>query len=120
MAVYAIVPDYTGEVLDRVENFNGNQLVFVSWDRHLMFCAPFAYPVPPELPFRALIEEVMPEAFGEHEEFEKVNWKTAEWLLDGQPFIPQLDVSLREQGVGHKSLLRFSTPELTGFQGAAV
>lgn len=120
MPVHAITPDYKGEVLDRLENFHGNQVVYVGWDHHLMFCAAFAYPVPPEMPFTALLNEVMPDAFGMHGEFEKINWEKTEWLLDGQPFIPQLDVSLADQGIAHKSLLRFQTPELTGYQGAGV
>lgn len=120
MPVKAITPDYKGEVMDRQENFHGNQVVYVGWDHHLMFCAAFAYPVPPEMPFKGLIQDVMPEAFGMHEEYAKVNWDTAEWLLDGQPFIPQMDVSLKDQGIGHKSLLRFQTPELQGFQNAGV
>jgi phenol hydroxylase P4 protein len=31
-----------------------------------------------------------------------------------------MDVALEEQGIGHKSLLRFNTPELKGFQNAGV
>jgi phenol hydroxylase P4 protein len=120
MTVQAIVPDYKGEVLDRVENYHGNQLLYINWDHHLMFCAPFAYAVPPELPFRQLIEEVIVEAFGEHEEFIAIDWSTTEWLLNGQPFIPQMEVSLLEQGIDHKSLLRFTTPQLQGFQGAHI
>ena len=47
MAVAAITPDYTGERLDRVENFHGNIVVYVGWDRHLMFCSPIAFATPP-------------------------------------------------------------------------
>ncbi len=85
-----------------------------------MFCSAFAYPVPPMMLFKQLLTEVIPAAFSLHEEFSRINWETAEWLLDGQPFIPQMDVSLTEQGILHKSLLRFQTPELTGFQQAGV
>lgn len=120
MPVNAITPEYQGEVLDKLENFHGNQVVYVGWDHHLMFCAAFAFPVPPEMPFKALLEEVMPDSFGVHEEFALVNWETTEWLLDNQPFQPQMDVSLSAQGVSHKSVLRFNTPELKGFQNAGV
>lgn len=120
MPVHAITPDYQGEVKDRVENFNGNQVVYVGWDHHLMFCAAFAYPLPPEMPFRALLEEVMPEAFSQHPEWSSIDWSRATWLLDGKPFMPRMDVALKDQGIGHKSLLRFTTPELKGFQGAGV
>ncbi len=47
MAVAAIVPDYRGERLDAVENFHGNQILYLAWDHHLMICAPVALPVPP-------------------------------------------------------------------------
>jgi phenol hydroxylase P4 protein len=120
MPVHAITPDYKGEVLDKQENFGGNQLVYVGWDHHLMFCAAFAFPLPPATPFSALLNDVMPTAFNPHAEFADINWDTVEWLLDGQPFIPQMDVSLKDQGINHKSLLRFNTPELKGYKGAGI
>lgn len=119
MSVKAITPDYSGDMKDRLENFHGNQVVYVGWDHHLMFCAAFAYPLPPEMPFSALID-VVGDAFSQHEEWSKINWNSATWLLDGQSFQPQMDVGLKAQGIGHKSLLRFQTPELKGFQGAGV
>lgn len=120
MAVIAITPDYKGEVLDKVENFNGNQLVYIGWDHHLMFCAAFAYPVPPEMTFETLRTEVLAEALSLHPEYAQINWDTASWKLDGADFTPQAGVALKDQGIGHKSALRFSTPELTGYQGAGV
>ncbi|WP_428035455.1 phenol hydroxylase subunit P4 [Amphritea sp.] len=120
MPVYALNPDYQGERMDRVENFHGNQIVYLGWDEHRMFCAAKAFPLPPSMPFAAVIETIMPEAFGQHPEFKQINWDSAEWLLDGEPFKPQLDVSLEAQGVGHKSLIRFKTPELRGYQNAGV
>ncbi|WP_372833605.1 phenol hydroxylase subunit P4 [Pontibacterium sp.] len=120
MAVKAITPDYKGEVLDKFENFHGNQVVYVGWDHHLMFCAPFAYPVPPEMTFETLRSEVMAEAFSLHPEYAQIDWDKASWMLDGETFTPQADVALKDQGVGHKSVLRFSTPDLKGYQGAGV
>ncbi|WP_019529162.1 phenol hydroxylase subunit P4 [Dasania marina] len=120
MTLKAIVPDYKGEVLDRIENFNGNQLLFINWDYHLFFCAPFAYAVAPDISFQSLLDNVISEAFSQHHEFKNINWQIAEWQLNGEPFIPQMDVSLANQGIDHKSLLRFQTPELQGYQGAHV
>ncbi len=40
MAVAAI-KEYVGVPRDLVANFNGKQLVCASWDRHLLFAAPF-------------------------------------------------------------------------------
>ncbi|MBR9867430.1 MAG: phenol hydroxylase [Oceanospirillales bacterium] len=120
MPVYALNPGYQGERMDRVENFHGNQVVYLGWDEHRMFCAAKAFPLPPSMPFAVLIENIMPEAFGQHPEFSQINWDTVEWLLDGEPFKPLADVSLADQEVGHKSLIRFKTPELKGYQGAGV
>ena|SRR5690554_1986301 len=120
MPIHAITPDYSGTVRDSADNFNGNQLVYVGWDHHLMFCAAFAYPLPPQASFKTLRDEVIPDAFSPHPEWEKIDWSKAIWLLDGQPFEPQLDVSLKDQGIGHKSLLRFQTPDLKGYKGAGV
>ncbi len=120
MPIKAVTPEYSGEVLDKKENFHGNQVVYVGWDDHLMFCAAFAYLVSPTLTFKALIDECIHSSFSVHPEFSAIDWQSAEWLLDGQPFIPQLDVPLESQGIDHKSLLRFYTPGLTGFKGAGV
>lgn len=120
MSVVAITPDYKFEAKDRFEKFHGNQIVYVGWDHHLMFCAAFAYPLPPTTTFADLRDKVMPEGFAVHPEYSKINWETATWLLDNEPFKPQLDKSLEEQGIGHKSLLRFQTPELKGYKNAGV
>ncbi|MBN1009257.1 phenol hydroxylase, partial [Amphritea sp. ZJ14W] len=34
MPVFALSPDYQGERMDRVENFHGNQIVYLGWDEH--------------------------------------------------------------------------------------
>lgn len=120
MSVRAITPDYHIAARDRFENFHGNQIVYVGWDHHLLFCAPFAYAVPPDMPFAELRDKVMPEAFGVHEEFAQIDWEQANWLLDNQPFTPDVQQSLQAQGIGHKSVLRLQTPELTGYQGKGV
>lgn len=120
MPVYALKPDYKGERMDRVENFGGNQIVYFGWDEHRMFCAAKAFPLPPSMPFSAVMEQIIPEAFSQHPEFNQIDWNKVEWLLDNEPFKPQQDVSLEAQGVGHKSLIRFKTPDLKGYAGAGV
>lgn len=120
MPVQAYFDNYKGEVKDRVENFHGNQLVYINWDRHLLFSAPFTLMVPPSMTFGAFLSDVLPAAFNQHPEWEKINWDTAKWLLDGEPFEPRMDVSMIDQGIGHKGFLRIQTPELTGIFGAGV
>jgi hypothetical protein len=56
MAVVSTKP-YVGVPRDLVANFNGKQLVYVCWDQHLLFAAPF--PVlssQPEMSFRELLD----------------------------------------------------------------
>lgn len=118
MAVAAIVENYTGERLDRVENFHGNQVVYVGWDYHLMFCAPVAFASPPDTPFSTLVEDMITGAFSLHPEFDQVDWDKAQWHLNGEPFAPRMDATLAEQGVDHKSVLRFATPGLDGLKGS--
>ncbi len=118
MPVAAITDDYRGERLDRVENFHGNQIVYFGWDHHLMFCAPFALPLPPDMAFGRLFEEALPGAFGQHPEFSSIKWDEVEWHLNGEPFEPKPDVGLKDQGIDHKSILRFATPGLNGIAGS--
>ena len=73
MAVAAITPDYTGERLDRVENFHGNIVVYVGWDRHLMFCSPIAFATPPDTTFGKLQDEMIAGAYAQHPDFAKID-----------------------------------------------
>lgn len=118
MAVAAITENYVGERLDRVENFHGNQVLYIGWDHHLMFCAPVALPVPPQMPFAKVVEELIPGAFGQHSDLAEVDWGKVRWHLNGESFSPEMDKSLIEQGVDHKSIIRFSTPGLDGIKGS--
>ncbi len=117
MAVAAITDDYTGERMDRVENFHGNQVVYLGWDYHLLFCAPVAFSVSPDTPFRTLIGELAEGAFSLHPEFSQIDWDAAVFHLNGEHFQPDLDASLIDQGIDHKSIVRFTTPGLDGIAG---
>ncbi len=118
MAVAAIVENYVGERLDRVENFHGNQILYIGWDNHLFFCAPIALPVPPDMPFSKVVEELIPGAFSQHQDFSKIDWNAVQWHLNGESFSPSMDAALADQGIDHKSILRFSTPGLDGIKGS--
>ncbi len=117
MSVRAITPDYHGEMKDTVDKFHGNQLLNIGWDRHLMYAAPVCIPVPPQMPFGALVEQVLPGLFGNHPDFAKIDWSTVRWLSSGQPFAPDAAKSLADNGLGHKAMLRLQTPGLDGLNG---
>lgn len=118
MSVVAIKPGYTGEIKDRVENFHGQQLLYIGWEDHLMYCAPLCIPVPPNLPFGALTAEIIPGLYSAHPDTAKIDWNAVVWFRSGQPFTPDPAKSVTDNGLGHKAVLRFRTPGLTGINGS--
>ncbi|GHD43902.1 phenol 2-monooxygenase P4 subunit [Marinobacter persicus] len=113
MSVNALY-DYKFEPRDKVENFNGMQLVYVQWAGHLMFCAPFALLVKPDMSFRALIDDVLKPAVAAHPQSVKADFLEAQWELNGESFTPNADASLVDNGIDHKSMLVVTTPGLDG------
>ncbi|WP_207000392.1 phenol hydroxylase subunit P4 [Trinickia mobilis] len=118
MSVIALKAGYAGEIKDREENFHGNQLLFVGWEDHLMFCAPHCIPVAPTTPFNVLASELLPAMYSIHPDWQKVDLRQAEWFRSGQAFTPDFDKTLRDNGLGHKAVIRFRTPGLTGIGGS--
>lgn len=121
MSVIALGPDYVAhtEIRDVRANFHGNIVVFVHWEKHLSFCASLAFPLPPGMPFGAFVDQVVKPHYAAHPDAERINWSAATWTIDGAPVTPDLSASLEVNGIGHKSLVRFWTPGLDGFQGSA-
>lgn len=117
MSVIAIGA-YRATPLDIQANFHGAQLVYLCWENHLLFCAPFTFPVDPALTFADFIENVVSPAIALHPDASSVAFNKAEWQLDDEPFHPELTRRLCENGVGHKSLLRLHTPGLEGLDGS--
>jgi phenol hydroxylase P4 protein len=116
----ASVGEYTFPSADAEENFHGARLLYVGWDQHTLFCAPFAWPFPPNMRFGDLIEGVFPGAFGYHPEFAQIDWSAVQWLKSGEPWQPDVDKTLEENGLRHKDVLRFRTPGLTGLRGSGA
>jgi Phenol hydroxylase conserved region len=77
--VMVSVGEYPLRQQDTEDRFYGKRLIYLGWDHHLMFSAPFCVPLPPTLPFGALVHEVLPEVFGEHPEFERIDWQRTPW-----------------------------------------
>ena len=122
MGVIALDPDYVSKVApaDTLDKFHGNQLVYIHWEEHLMFCAALAFPFPPDMPFGAILAEILPTFYGMHPDFEKIDWDNVKWTVDGKEITPDPEKSLADHGVGHKSLIRFWTPGLTGVNGLST
>jgi len=120
MPTKAIHENYHGDTRDRRENFGGNILVYVGWDEHLLFCSAKAFPLPPSMTFKDFREHVLPEGFAQHPDFEHIKWNEVQWRLNNQAFLPDDGKTLEQLGFDHKSLLRFKTPGLNGWNGTGV
>jgi phenol/toluene 2-monooxygenase (NADH) P4/A4 len=99
---------------DTEDRFFGKRLVYLCWENHLMYAAPLCVPLPPTLPFGALVRDVLPELYGEHPEFEAIDWQRTRWFKSNQRFVPDFGKSLEHHGLAHKVLIRFRTPALEG------
>ncbi|WP_296225753.1 phenol hydroxylase subunit P4 [Ralstonia sp. UBA689] len=108
---------YTFPMKDVRENFPA-PLLYIGWEDHLMFSAPLCLPLPPDMPFGALMTQVLPGIYAEHPDFERIDWSAAQWFKSGQPWTPDAAKSLAENGLGHKDVIRFRTPGLTGIKGS--
>jgi phenol hydroxylase P4 protein len=103
---------------DTVDKFPA-PLLYLSWEDHKMFCSPFAVPFPPTLKFGDMCKGAFPGFFGAHPDFAKIDWDQVEWFKSGRPWRPDMDKSLADNGLGHKDVIRFRTPGLTGLGGSA-
>ena len=119
MAIQSI-GEYPIIMKDKVENFHGNQLVFIIWHAHRVVCSPRAFPLPPEMPFGALLTDIIPISYNIEPDYEHLDFDKTEviWEVDGEVITPDFSKSLKENGVGHKSVITFKTPTLTGKVGA--
>ena len=116
MSVVALAPGYTGTVADSEDRFHGNRLLYIGWEDHLLFCSPVCLPLPAAMPFGALLSDVLP---GSHPDFEKIDWAATQWFDSGKPFTPDAAKSLADNGLVHKSAIRFRTPGLNGIKGSS-
>lgn len=116
MSVTAL-KEYDFPMKDVRENFPA-PLLFIGWEDHLLFCSPYALPLPPDTPFGALATAVLPGIYGYHPDFAEIDWSKVEWHKSGRPWKPDPAKSLADNGLQHKDVIRFRTPGLTGIKGS--
>ncbi|MGV8823547.1 phenol hydroxylase subunit P4 [Methylibium petroleiphilum] len=112
--------DYVGVPADVVSNYHGNQLVYVSWDHHLMFAAPFILCVSPDMPLGDLVHGPIAQLVQADPDAARIDWPRVEWFKRGRPFRPDFSRSLAENDIAHKDQLRFRTPGLNSLCGHGV
>mgnify|MGYP003475334101 CR=1 FL=1 len=118
MAVKSIKP-YIGTPRDLVANFNGKQIVYVCWNQHLLFAAPFMLVVEPGMRFGDLLEPAFQRLPRPDPEPAASRWSVAGWQKRNQAWTPDFNASIAANGIAHKEQLRFSTPGLNALLAAA-
>jgi phenol hydroxylase P4 protein len=104
--------EYIGAPRDLQANFNGNQIVYACWDRHLLLAAPFICFGPPEMLFKDMVTNGICPLIESDPDAAAIDWNKVEWLKSNQPFKPDFEKSLMENGILHKEQVRFCTPNL--------
>lgn len=112
------IKDYEGVPRDLVANFHGKQLVYASWDHHLLFAAPFLLCVPPEMTFREMVDGPLTALIQADPDAGAVDWQKVTWLKSNQPWTPNFDATLAANGIAHKDQIRFATPGLNSLLAA--
>lgn len=120
MAVKHLGERYEFPPANAVENYGGAINLYFVWEDHLLFVCPMAVPVPPDMPFRVFVDEVMTLCYAAHPDFEKIDWEAVEWTYEGKSWKPDFDATLAENGLRHMSFFRFRTPGLTGLSDRKI
>lgn len=105
---------------DKRKAFHGAILVYAAWDRHLMFASPYAFALPPDMPFSSFVKGPLGQAFSAHPDWAAIDWSAARWTRNGQPFEPDMNAGLEANGIAHKDSLRFDLPGLNGIGGHGI
>ena len=61
--------------------------------------------------------EIIKPATASHPDSAKADFLNAQWLLNDEPFTPNAEASLTDNGIDHKSMLTVTTPDLKGMAG---
>ena len=67
-----------------------------------------------ETPFAEIIDKYITDCYSYHPDFARIDWAQVIWQNSNQVFTPDRAKSLKENGIGHKDLIRFTTPGLNG------
>jgi len=111
--------EYIGVPRDAVEHYKGKQLLFISWDHHLLICAPIMLRADPQTRLGDLLEQQLKPLLQADPDAAALDWSKVEWLKGNQPWTPQYDRSLADNGIGHKEQLRMRTPGLNSLCAAS-
>ncbi|MGB3696624.1 MAG: phenol hydroxylase subunit P4 [Gordonia sp. (in: high G+C Gram-positive bacteria)] len=107
MAVKALY-DYKYPAADRAEVFGADQLLYVHWLGNPLFCSAGCFRAPQAMSFNDFVAEMVLPFAATDPDFDPES--ISGWMLFDDPFDPgDGSASLRELGIGHKALLKFTT-----------
>jgi phenol hydroxylase P4 protein len=112
------VGEYIGVPRDVEANYHGNRLLYVTWERHLLFAAPLIFPVPPSMRFGDFASGMLAGVIAIHPDAARIDWSACRWMKNGEPWVPDPGRSMDDNGVRHKDALMLQTPGLDGLNGA--
>jgi len=117
MTVKHLGDSYEYKSENREEGYGGDINFYIQWEQHLMYACPSAYRAPVDLILRDFMEQMFKPDYQAHPDADKLDIDTLEWQLDQQAWQPDLDKSLKDNGVGHMSYLQVRSPGLEGMHG---
>jgi phenol hydroxylase P4 protein len=104
--------EYIGVPRDALENYKGKQLLFISWDHHMLVAAPIMFRADPQLILRELLDTQLMPLLQSDPDAAAISWDKVEWLKGTESWVPDYDRSLADNGIRHKQQLRMRTPGL--------
>lgn len=107
MAVKALY-DYKYPAADRAELFGEDQLLYVHWLGNPLFCSAGCFRAPQAMTFNDFVAEIVNPWAATDPDFDPSS--ITGWTLFDDDFDPgDGSSSLKDLGVGHKALLKFTT-----------
>jgi hypothetical protein len=106
MTVTAMAP-YSFPSRSRAELYGTDQLVHVLWRANTFLCAAATFRVPQDMPFADFLGSVVEPWASSDPDF--VPGSATGFQLDLQDWEPDPARGLRDNGIGHKSLISFRT-----------
>jgi phenol hydroxylase P4 protein len=117
VSLATLTTSYAFAPRDSEENFP-DPLLYIGWENHLLFCAPVCVPVAGNTLFVSLQDKILKEVYGAHPDVLSISWNDVLWFKSSRPWYPNKDKSLIENGIKHKDVIRFRTPNLFGIAGS--
>ena len=109
---------YEFDSSDALAKYNGKQLLYINWEQHRMFSRPFVLALLPDTPFSVIVDKYITDCYSYHPDFAQIDWSKVVWQNSNTVFSPDVGKSLKDNAIGHKDLLRFTTPGLNGIAGS--